>query len=257
MKIQIVSDLHLEFGHIRLPRNDRDLLILAGDIHVGKNAREFIEKQLTLSPVIYIMGNHEFYQHKYEEILRYWKNLSREGLYFLHDQEAIIPGFENIRFLGATLWTDFSNGNPKWLEYVQGQMSDFDVIQYYDHILTPKDTVHFFTNSLKWLTKKLSEPKWQLSPNNSESERKTVVVTHHMPSFKSVAWKYQGNPLNYAFTSDLDSFIEESQPNLWIHGHTHDSFDYMMGQTRILCNPRGYCTFEENKKFKPDLMIEL
>jgi len=85
----------------------------------------------------------------------------------------------------------------------------------------------------------------------------TVVVTHHAPSIQSIVDRYRADPVSAAFASNMDDFILEHQPRLWIHGHTHESFDYEIGKNRVVCNPRGYASTEENKGFRPDYTLEV
>ena len=254
MKIQVVSDLHIEFGPITLPPIERDLLILAGDINIGTRALKFIKKQLQISPVLYVLGNHEFYHRNFQQVHKNWNSIKEEGLYFLERDQAILPEFHNIRFLGATLWTDFGKSNPKYMKKAQYDMSDFQIIEFQERQLLPRDTIEEFNRTISWLESKMKDPTWD---PNTHKARKTIVVTHHMPSFQSVAPQYYGDPLNYAFASSLDALIQKYIPDIWIHGHTHASFDYQLGHTRVLCNPRGYCTFQPNFAFDPNFVVEI
>ena len=112
---------------------------------------------------------------------------------------------------------------------------------------TPIDTYMLHKLSLDWLQSGLSMKK----------DEKTVVITHHIPSPSGIHPKYAGGELNHAFHSDLDDFIITNKPSLWIHGHTHDSMEYVIGETKIICNPRGYYPNDLNEKFKDDLIIEI
>jgi len=94
-----------------------------------------------------------------------------------------------------------------------------------------------------------------LRPDADSTLRAHVVVTHHAPAAASIAPRFVGKPLNAAFASRLDDLIENGRPSLWVHGHTHSSFDYRLGQTRVLCNPRGYPG--ENPYFQPGLVVEV
>jgi len=113
--------------------------------------------------------------------------------------------------------------------------------------LSPDDTINFFNESLFWL-------KSELSKNH---DLKTVVVTHHAPSLKSIEEQYRGQSLSAAYASDLDDVVAGSGAVLWIHGHTHSSADYLLGNTRVVCNPRGYAPHDLNHWFKDDLVIEI
>ncbi|MHA2503068.1 MAG: metallophosphoesterase [Candidatus Kariarchaeaceae archaeon] len=242
MKLQIVSDLHLEFGPIELEPYDRDLLILAGDIHVGQKTLTFLEEQLQHSPVIYVLGNHEYYQHDYHTIHTYWTSLRKQGLYILDNSSITI---DDTEFLGCVLWSDMEGGDREAMEASELMMNDYRVIEFRGRALSPKDTMKIHAKSKKWLEKTL------------KPDRKQVVITHHLPSYRSVAEQYRGSPINGAFYSDLDHFIAEKRPDLWIHGHTHDSMDYELGQTRVVCNPRGYFPGQLNPNFRPDLILDI
>jgi Icc-related predicted phosphoesterase len=83
----------------------------------------------------------------------------------------------------------------------------------------------------------------------------TVAVTHHLPHPRSIPQRFKGDLLNAAYASDLSELIEQQQPALWVHGHTHDSSDYWIEHTRIVCNPRGYD--DENRSFNPALILQV
>ncbi len=243
MKIQIVSDLHLEFGDYTLPFCERDLLILAGDIEVGTRSVRFLKKQLKLSPVVYILGNHEFYNHDVETIITFFQTLHLPNLHFLHNSAYQTP---QIRFLGCPLWTDVNRQNTIDIQNIARSLNDFHVIQNGYRPFTVEDSIERHLTSVAWLKKELKTP----------FDGKTVVITHHMPSMQSVVPKYKTSPLNYGFASNLDQFILDTQPDLWIHGHTHDSLDYQLGTTHIICNPRGY-PHEVNPDFNPCLILDV
>ncbi len=243
MKIQILSDLHLEFGNFSLPSCDRDLLILAGDVHVGEESVPFLKEQLKISPVIYILGNHEFYKHDVSAIITFYQRLNLPGLYFLHNS---VYQTTNVRFLGCPLWTDVNQGNKLDMQTVKNGLSDFQVIQNGFRHFTVHDSIERHVTSMTWLQAELGKP----------FDGKTVVITHHLPSLLSIDPKYAQSHLNYAFASNLDEFILETHPELWIHGHTHESVDYHLGKTKVICNPRGYA-HEVNPSFRPCFTLEL
>lgn len=249
MRLHILSDLHLEFGPIEhfAELQDGDVLVLAGDIHTGTEGIDWAVEAANGHPVIYVAGNHELYHadiNAMHEALRE-RALSR-GVHMLECGEAIIHG---VRFLGATLWTDFKlNGDQEEsMQRAARSMADFHLIRTAGRKLQPADTVIRHEDAVAWLVKHLSESDTAAVP--------TVVVTHHLPHPSSIADKYAGDDLNPAFCSDLSGVIERYQPRLWIHGHTHESCDYYVGKTRIVCNPRGYVGFEINSRFKADLFL--
>lgn len=246
MHIQILSDLHLEFGSFHTPENRRDLLILAGDIGVGPSAEMFLQTEAQVSPVIYVLGNHEFYHHDFHKVLNFWKSYSLPNLHFLENSAVVLNG---VRFLGCTLWTDFRDDQGEVsdaIEGAQGMMNDYIIVTFNKRRLTPRDTINMCQESIRWLGEQLRTP----------FAGPSVVVTHHLPSFQSIAPEYEGDPLNYAFGSNFTPLIEETQPALWIHGHTHVSFDYYIKNTRVLCNPRGYAD-GPNPGFQSNLTVTI
>jgi len=101
--------------------------------------------------------------------------------------------------------------------------------------------------SINWLKQEVEKYRNQ----------KLVIVTHHAPSMLSVPEHYKEEILSAAYASHLDEFVANSGAKLWIHGHTHTPFDYKIGDTRVICNPRGYCPYEPNEEFIPDLVVEV
>jgi hypothetical protein len=160
---------------------------------------------------------------------------------------------ERLRLLGATLWTDFRlDRTPiESMAIAEQQLEDFRAIRvergYRLRALRPSDTARLHDATVGFLTRELGRP----------FDGVTVVVTHHAPSPRSIAPRFDGDRLNPAFASDLEELIRAHQPALWIHGHVHDSFDYRIGATRVVCNPRGYYPGELNPAFDPLLVIEV
>lgn len=262
MKIAICSDLHLEFGDIVLKNDGADVLILGGDILTAQELhdfkaddvkfadeltrrgtaeryREFLARCSAEFPhVIYIAGNHEFYHSKYPDAYNY---LEEECSAFnnVHFLEQRCKEICDVTFIGATLWTDMNKGDRTTLMLVQEMMNDYRVIRNSDKNyarLKPLDTYNRHRKSLDYIK----------SVINSNPNKKYVVVGHHAPSKKSVKPRYAEDvEMNGAYSSDLEDFIlAYPQIKLWTHGHTHDAFDYAIGNTRIVCNPRGYIGYE-------------
>ena len=251
MNIQVVSDLHLEFGSCHLPKIKRDLLIIAGDLDISCQGWDFLKDQLQHSPVIYILGNHDFYnpgslrKNNQVEIQQYWSELQQAGFHYLENEAVQLKG---VWFLGCTLWTDFSHGNKFDMKTVQRGLADCSFIYENFELISPESLYAQHLKSRQWLESQMS-----LLGNQP-----MVVITHHLPSYQSVGIPFQGSSLNSGFASDMDCLILKYKPKLWIHGHTHLSFDYHIGKTRILCNPRGYIKkLDENKKFDPNLLIKI
>ena len=270
MKIQIASDLHLEFIRPKISRQiepveGADLLVIAGDIHRGTQAFQAFANWPV--PVVYVAGNHEFYNGIYENILAELRRLGRvqsklqsaqddvliaecSYTHFLEQDEVVIQG---VRFLGTMLWTDYElYENAKLaMSVAANSMNDHRVISLSGGgNFEPKHALLAHKKSRDWLLKKLDEP----------FDGKTVVVTHHGPHHKSIHSKYVGNALSPAFASNLTQLMGKA--DLWIHGHTHSSLDYVVKGTRVIANPRGYPVDPEyfrfeNPDFDPNLVVEI
>jgi Icc-related predicted phosphoesterase len=275
MKIAVASDLHLEFGDLDITNdNQADVLILSGDICVAADLdmrdrrqtemgfararserfHEFFERCTTNFPhVIYVMGNHEYYHSDFATALgdmrRKLAHLS--NLYILEREIKVI---DDVTFIGGTLWTDMNNSDALTLYHMRTMMNDFRVIQ---NSAVP---VHFRTQEGEFKTRmakfspedavtehvKMKEYIQVVTAFLGQNPNKYVVVGHHAPSRKSTHEMYAHDTImNGGYSSDLDEFIEE-RPHikLWTHGHTHHVFDYMIGETRVVCNPRGYAGHE-------------
>ena len=262
MKLAICSDLHLEFGDITLKNEGADVLILGGDIMTAQELhdfkaddtkfadeltrrataeryREFLARCSAEFPhVIYIAGNHEFYHGKYPDAYNYLEEECQafNNVYFLEQSKKEI---NDVTFIGATLWTDMNDGDRTTLLIVQEMMNDYRIVRNSNRNyarLTPSDTVVRHKNTLKYIE----------SVINTDPNKKYVVVGHHAPHKLSVKPRYAEDiEMNGAYSSDLGYFIaNHPQIVLWSHGHTHDQFDYYVGDTRIVCNPRGYDGWE-------------
>ncbi|MCW5594994.1 MAG: metallophosphoesterase [Rhodocyclaceae bacterium] len=253
MKIQIVSDIHLSLAPCVIPDVGADLLILAGDIHRPVEALRWA-KELPI-PIVYVPGNHEYYNSSLSATDRLLGELAQDSNVTMLDCAEKCIG--NVRVLGAALWTDFllyGDGpeREKAMEEARRFSRDFSRITVDDEgleLLTPIHCATLFKRHASWLEARLAEP----------FDGATVVVTHFAPSAGSVAPRYAGSPLNACFVSNLDALVEKSGAALWVHGHTHDSFDYHIKGTRVLANPRGYVKNgkAENPAFDPGLTIDV
>jgi predicted phosphodiesterase len=259
MKIHLLSDLHCEcsdflFDEQTLQR--ADVIVLAGDIDNGTAGLFLADEMLQAAPqaqIVYVAGNHEHYHHDLSSNLTQLREAvqDHDRLHFLENDEVVIKG---VRFLGATLWTDFElfagDIETAWaMRQAQNGLNDFHLIAHGGRTFTPDDALALHRESVHWLEQKL----------NSPFSGKTVVATHHAPSFGSVAERYQADLLSACFASHLEWLMGSA--DLWLHGHTHDSFDYTCNGTRIVANPRGYCTYNlgrpENWNFQNDLLLEI
>jgi len=288
VKIAIASDLHLEFGDLEIDNNNSaDVLILSGDILVAKDIaqrdpygvmgpeyrsnryHDFMQRCSALFPhVVYIMGNHEHYNGDFaktgahlKDVLSYLKNV------YVLDRE--IKVIDDVTFIGGTLWTDMNNGDSLTLYHMKGMMNDFRCVENSNRVVNYKtyeqingvdnrEKPVFKTRIAKFSPEDAFEEHAKMKGYISQivegkPDQKFVVVGHHSPSKLSTHPRYANDTvMNGGYSSDMNEFIEERpQIKLWTHGHTHHPFDYVIGQTRIVCNPRGYINYEpEASNFK-------
>jgi Icc-related predicted phosphoesterase len=277
MRINLVSDLHLEFGDLVLPGGD--VLILGGDICEAKHlkmseyqpdlvilplenptkrhdryARFFVEECAKYRQVIYVMGNHEHYNFTYDDTYDYLKSQLPANVTLLENQTVEI---DDIVFIGATLWTDCNQQNPLTIYDVKQCMNDYRVIKkkaspnhnFYGK-LTPEFTISAHKTSRAFIREQLK----------LHGDRRCVVVTHHAPSQNSICDEYKHDfHMNGAYFSSLEDLILDN-PNcvLWTHGHVHNYNNYKLGNTTVLSNPRGYNNYERRaNEFDPDVGIDL
>ena len=287
MKIALASDVHLEFGDINLKNEENaEVLILSGDIctakvfrkggYARKTVLEFFSRVAFQFPhVVYVMGNHEHYDFdiaKTERILKdqltVWPNI--------HFLEKETWEHNGVIFVGGTLWTDMNKEDSLTLWHVGRNMNDFRCITNSNRKLSRKvplyakdgegnyikdergsmipESYKFKEENATWSTEDaVADHKKMLNYINIVTQDKTkcyVTVTHHAPTPLSIAEYYKGDTLmNGGFHSDLSEFImDRPQIKLWTHGHMHNVSDYMMGDTRVVCNPRGYVKYEQRAK---------
>jgi predicted phosphodiesterase len=286
MKIKLVSDLHLEFSDINIQNNEGcDVLILGGDICVAQDLhdhpepnntpdqaaiaagtglgrrqqsaqryRDFFKRCSFQFPhVIYIMGNHEFYNGKFYAGIDYMREelAKYPNIYMLENNTKVI---DDVTFVGATLWTDMNKGDPLTMHAIEGMMNDFRIIKNDKRNYAPmssRDVAGRHARTLQYFRSVLAE----------QHDCKFVVVGHHSPSFQSMHPSYAHETLmNGGYHSDLSEFImDHPQIKLWTHGHTHHPFDYVIGETRVVCNPRGYENdgYSERTGWNPNIVLEV
>ena len=263
-KLQIVSDLHLEFATIEIDNAGADLLILAGDICVADyfnkgeaspkhyKAQQFVtffETTCAKFPqVLYVMGNHEHYQGRFNQTYMTLKNRLGHitNLHILNNETFHLDGY---CFFGTTLWTNFNENMMGAKLAVQQALNDYHLIQNdrYEK-LRPDDTLDYFNNAINII--------------NNLPYNKIIIVGHHAPSYQSITPEFRNaGHINYGYYSDLERFIaDRPQIKLWIHGHVHSSHDYMIQNTRIVANPRGYSRVSgvnENAQFNSNKVYEV
>lgn len=269
MKIQILSDLHIElemfnssylYQTIRhnISETPADVVVLAGDIYTkgrgpGVAAERFKKKQ-----VVMVAGNHEYYVETYPTHTDQIQQNAAEfkNVHFLENQAVEI---DDVVFLGCSLWTDLKlwetgphaglYNRTATIWEVSIYMHDYTCIRFCDgrrqRELLPGDLVTVHLDSVRWLREQFEIHR----------SKKVVVVTHQAPSFKSVPEVFSKDILSAAFASHLDDLVEQSGAILWVHGHSHTPCDYTIGKTRVIANPLGYP--DENPYFKPDLVIDV
>lgn len=253
MKLNILSDLHLTRGALAKPENDADIVILAGDVARPNQAISWASD--LGKPVLYVPGNHEFYGNTIAGTLGALEGLcAGTRVRVLVNKEVTIG---NVRFLGTTLWTDFmlfgaSEKRDAAIQAAIAGMYDFSKIFVEDtgrRLFTPADSESLFQIQAEWLQKKLAE----------RHAGPTVVITHHAPSRKSIHSRFSSSLLNACFVSDAEHLLDGRRVRLWVHGHTHDSFDYLLNGTRVVCNPRGYAdgTRNENPQFDANFSVRV
>ena len=247
MKLYIVSDLHNEFETFEPTKLEYDVAILAGDIHVGVAGIEWIKNKLANRQVIYVPGNHEYYNHTIPNLTNILRAATKNTNINLLDNSSVKIG--DIVFLGCTLWTDMRLFNNPTIAGFQVErcMADFEAIRIHPPYrkLRWTDYAKFNLDSVKWLKQQFKQHK----------NEKIVVVTHHAPSIKSVHEKYINDVVSAAFASNIDELVAESEAIYWIHGHMHNVFSYNIEKTLVICNPKGYPN--ENPQFNSDLILEM
>ncbi|WP_095204733.1 metallophosphoesterase [Mesorhizobium carmichaelinearum] len=253
MKIWVLSDLHLEFADLRQPLTipDADVCVVAGDLcRAPANGVHWLAKHVAHAmPCVYVAGNHEFYKGSIREGLEDGRHTAAgfPGVHFFENEAVIMNG---VRFIGATLWTDYRIQGHQELAmfHARERMNDHQLIAKQRNPwqrFMPETAYQMHQTSRRFIDAALK----------ADRITTTVVVTHHLPHARSIHSRFKGDSLNAAFASDLSEVIEDGRPALWVHGHTHDSCDYQLGCTRILCNPRGYD--DENSAFDPALVVRV
>lgn len=243
MKIAVCSDVHLEFGPIELRNTENaDTLILSGDIMLGAQPEVEFLKQCSeeFHNVVYVAGNHEFYHGKWNDTLRILSDVCGEfsNIHFMENKSKLIG---DTLFVGCTLWTDMNKRDPQTMHQIMNYLNDFRQITFdtpgFYRKLKSQDVVDRHQKSLDYLRSTI---------DNAVTGQKIVVVGHHAPSKASTHPRYAADFIvNGAYSSELSEFIlDRPQIKLWTHGHTHERFDYMIGSTRIVANPRGYINYE-------------
>jgi Icc-related predicted phosphoesterase len=255
MKAWIFSDLHLELdASLDLEIPDADICVCAGDIYdrgVVRSIEWLAERVAPFMPVVFVPGNHEYYGSAIKEGLEAgYQAAKRFHNVYLLDGDVVI--FEGYRFVGATLWTDFrlQGHAASAMLAAKEQLADYRRIKRSKtpfKRFSPRESQYLHQLARYYI----EEVLWTVSP------RPTVIVSHHAPSLMSVPREFLKDPLTPAFASSLEPKILEYQPLVWVHGHIHHPSDYRIGNTRVVCNPRGYPGEGCRKLFNPALVVDL
>ena len=240
-KALVLSDLHFEvhadhgLSFCQSIKADYDIAIVAGDLCTYRS----LKRSLTMlskyfKEVVYVMGNHEAWKssitHSADRIRKICKDLP--NIHFLNNS---VFEFQGCRFVGSTLWFPYPTTNACLLAC---SWSDFDEIKRL-HVEVGdynRSSVYFLQETVR--------------PGD-------VVITHHLPSQKSIHPEYERSNTNIFYLTDVEHVIHFQKPKLWVHGHTHSSFDYNIGRTSILCNPFGYANYKLNQDFNDSLVVEV
>jgi len=249
MRVLVLSDLHLEFGPFLPPKVDCDLVILAGDTQPKLVGVRWAMETFQDVPVLYVAGNHEFYRERHPRLTEKMRILASGSTVTILENDSVEIG--GWRFFGATLWTDFQlYGDVERGFEAAMEMNDFKLIRQSPSMKPFRPLI------ARMLFRETKEQLVQFLQSGPPD--RSVVITHHAPSIRSVPDEFRLSHLSAAFASDLEPVILAHQPALWVHGHIHQHQDYFIGKTRILANPRGYVGHEEGTAgFVPDLVVDL
>ena len=242
MRIQVLSDIHLEFGPLPPSISDADVVVAAGDIDVGNSVLDWLAS--FNKPVIYVAGNHEIWGCDLHQRIQNLRDACRGSkVHFLENNQLSIG---DVTFYGCTLWSDFAAQDPEIMAEAGALMNDFTYITVNGGALEPEWLVNYNHESVQWLKRVLAR----------KTDKKQVVVTHHAPTLKS--WGFAvADPLKYAYCNQLDNLIRKYRPALWVHGHVHCRSDYHVLDTRVVCNPRGYHPNKLVEAFEPEKVVEI
>ena len=241
MKIQVLSDLHLEwfsnpvetrkFLDSLLPEDPADVVVIAGDL-CTRAQFQWVFEYLSHwnSEIIYIPGNHDFYGSSFFEVQRILFDLHYPNIHVLDND---IVEIDEQRFVRSTLWFPDSRRVPMFIQ----RLNDFHVIE-------------DFERNVKLENKLVVDFLW------GEVQENDIVISHFLPLHQSVAKRFQGSEMNCLFLCDCSNLIENRNPKIWIHGHTYESFRYDYDITKVICNPFGYFGYEENRNFEKNLVVD-
>lgn len=259
--IRIYSDLHLEFGDFQIPELDTDnttALLLAGDIHVKYGILKdswLSNLSKRFAKIFYVFGNHEHYKSSLDLTIRRVREkinaLGLTNVFILDNESQLIT--ENVKIFGGTMWTDYNNHCPLTLSYynMNTQFNDYKQIRNksYGRKFSPAQAIGEHLLFRNRLEEELAKP----------FDGNIIVMTHHSPCSLSIADEYRGDTLgNGGYVVDMTEYmLDNPKIKMWVHGHLHNNSDYMVGDCRVICNPRGYCPSDLNKNFIKTMVLPL
>jgi Icc-related predicted phosphoesterase len=262
MNIQLISDCHLNFGDLVLPGGD--LLIMAGDIFEASDYRKvsslaarydrFCDQELTkYSKVLYVFGNHEHYGGDYGKTSSILADHLPTHVTFLENSYVELEG---IRFWGATMWTDMNRNNPLAINAAHSGLNDFSTIKWKRKVTQPTGHSYWTSDFSPQATSEIHKTSLRSLKTSLEDKIPHFVITHHAPTHMSIDPVYSTSNLNHCYYSDLsDTILDHPHITTWVHGHTHNQSDYLIGTTRVVCNPRGYHGYESSANHYTPLTI--
>lgn len=276
VKVHLLSDIHLEFADYTITnKHNADALILSGDVLIANEfhrSKRSPNRDHTLTnqfnrflqscsdqyaDVFYVAGNHEFYNGDWYTSLEDLSDVCAKypNVHFLEQDLIEIDDFV---FIGGTLWTDLNKRDPLTMHNITNIMNDFNLIrndQCGYRKLSAMDTIERHAETVEYFKRVIYNIR------TNKTKQKVIVITHHGPSAKSVADEYKDDVItNSAYYSDLSNFIlDHEEIILWTAGHTHHAYQYKIGNTLVVCNPRGYQdpNSREYTGWDPDLVLDL
>lgn len=278
--MRLASDIHLDcsftakvksgqqefdkmWSPVPLPEDEETVYVIAGDLWQGTKAFDVRYGNQTpwivriaerFHTVIFVAGNHDYWGENLRSYTDICKQkieaLGLKNVFVLQDDELVI---NNTKFLGGTLWTDFYDGNPMVMMVCQNSMNDYRNTRAGGHQMRPYDTLEAHRVTRDFFVERA---------RRDYPGQKVVIVAHHLPSYQSVHEQYRNRTnfeINFAYFSDLDTHMYDPEfaCDLFCHGHSHTSADYMIDRTRVVCNPRGYGATSQNPDFDETWRIEL
>lgn len=266
LRIQIVSDLHIEFYHESknldfLIEPEAPILALLGDIGYAcsRQLKNFLYSQCDrFEKVLFLAGNHEYYNNgtntsSMTEQLEWMRNVCSKhpNLHFM-EQESII--LNDVVVLGTTLWSNISKKDRRMAENFLNdyRLSYNHAPGEYPRNLKAKETTAIYLESISWIESQLKKAK--------KNSQKVVVLTHHTPMLTGTSHpQFKDSSVTCCFSSDLEALLLSSGPTLvaWACGHTHYNFDFMVGSVRVVSNQRGYKNRDKDDYQKDGVVLEV